>query len=329
MSLIRSIFNGVGSGAGAAWPPFGITFALVGAAIGGPISITLGSIAIATFLAVGISITYFSYKEQQEAKSVLVNKIKRNTIELQISISHYLRTQSKKNSEEDLRQIASHARNSPLHFILTAINDNYTELSQHLKNHTLTPKIIHELITKSIPPKSAPLSVLLTPAFFGFIGTFGATAGCSAGVSGLLIGLGAFSSFAAFPILGISILASALLFGIVVGVNAALEAQKKYQAQEQNKLIKAMHHQLKHAHVERAMVNGISSALSTLPHADQQALSTQIKNHIEPLLHLNAKPSSPFLSFFRVDDENARSGARVSCECELNLGRGKSQQKSA
>ena len=60
--FFKALFAGIGSGGGVAWSMFGIIFAALGCAASSLISIVLGAIFTALFLAIALGIFYFSYK---------------------------------------------------------------------------------------------------------------------------------------------------------------------------------------------------------------------------------------------------------------------------
>jgi len=59
------------------------------------------------------------------------------------------------------------------------------------------------------------------------LGLLESIAGCSAGVAGLLTGLGLFSSFAAFPVTGFCLLSAAIFLGIVAARRAVTEYKRE------------------------------------------------------------------------------------------------------
>ncbi|MBA2648650.1 MAG: hypothetical protein H0U75_03445 [Legionella sp.] len=104
-------------------------------------------------------------------------------------------------------------------------------------------EILMEEVTKLTAPK-APVGDMLVDAFFGFVGTYGSIAGCSAGVGGVFTGLGLFTSFAAIPVLGWGILGVALIAGILMGVDNACFTRDNHIHHELNQVIRKMRHQL-------------------------------------------------------------------------------------
>ncbi|MDR3504168.1 MAG: hypothetical protein P4L79_16490 [Legionella sp.] len=255
MAFFKSIINGVGTGAGVAWPLFGIVFSVVGASIGGLLSLTLGGIATTLFLTICAAVFYLSYQQSQEEQQQFQIRLQKNEQKLIEFINEYINTMDKKYQLTDktipfesylLLQLnqqfldSGKDKQSPLYQSLSVIKIM-------IERQLLKEKSILSLIEKElIKPSPVPLSKAGTAMFFAFAGTFGSIAGCSAGVSGLLAGLGLFSSFAAFPLLGWGVLAAAASMGFFAANNAFIESQKNYKNEALNQTVKTMYQHLKH-----------------------------------------------------------------------------------
>ena len=254
MAFFRSIINGVGTGAGVAWPLFGITFSVVGASMGGLLSFTLGGIATTLFLTVSTAVFYLSYEQSLEEQQKLQVLLKKNEQKLMEFINEYIKAMDKKYQLTDKkmsfesylllqlnRQILdrSEDKQSPLHQSLIIIK---IMIERQLFNEKSILSLIEEEFIKSF---SVPFSKVGSSMFFAFVGTFGSIAGCSAGLSGLFSGLGLFSSFAAFPALGWGVLAIAASMGIFAANNAFIESQKTYKNEVLNQTIKTLYQHLK------------------------------------------------------------------------------------
>lgn len=319
MALVRAFFAGIGTGAGVAWPLFGITFGVLGASIGGPLSLILGGISILLFFAISIPIFYFSYTEEQKNELSLLKQLNRNQKKLHARVEDYLQciyTQYIQESnpqsfydyfnriiDKDLQEIAKINNDSSLYLLLNLLRQHH-ELLQNSTPLNVRIKFVNtaDTITKNIPQKSIPFSNLIIPAFFGFVGTFGSVAGCSAGIAGLLTGLGIFTSFAAFPILGWSILGAAVIFGVIVAIDAAEKKQEQYQTKELNDEMKKMHHQLNKAILEKNLnANLLQTSDSLTSSSKKTDCSTHIKEQIFSELHhdklKNSKSSLRSISF--------------------------------
>ena len=319
-SLIKAFFSALGTGSGVAWPLFGITFALLGASIGGPVSLALGATSIFLFLAVSIPIFYVSYVEEQKNDFRLVEQINRNQNKIHARIEEYLQyiylqylRESNSQSfsdyvkhiiDRDLKDTAGIKTHSSLYLLLHVISQHH-ELLQDLTPLNKKIKFEHlaDCVINKIPRKSMSITQLMIPAFFSFVGTFGFFAGCSAGVAGLLTGLGIFTSFAAIPVLGWSILGAAVIFGSIVAFSVAKKNQENYQAQELNNELRKMHHQLKKGTVERSLNENIRQLTDTLtPSSKKEEISSKIQEKIFTVLHQdtarNSKPSLKPMSFF-------------------------------
>ncbi|OGT36256.1 MAG: hypothetical protein A3F11_06865 [Gammaproteobacteria bacterium RIFCSPHIGHO2_12_FULL_37_14] len=71
MQILKSIGEGIGTGAGVAWPTFGILFGTLGLTMGASTVIILGLISAGLFLLVALSITYWSYQNHLEESKEL------------------------------------------------------------------------------------------------------------------------------------------------------------------------------------------------------------------------------------------------------------------
>ncbi|MDP3267417.1 MAG: hypothetical protein Q8M40_00065 [Legionella sp.] len=232
MTLFKSSVNGIGTGAGVAWPLFGIVFGAIGGTIGSPVSLLLGLGSILLFLTVTLSVAYFSYKDAKNAQKDAQNSINKNQNKLLERIETYLALLKKNGVEHIQEQIKANFekinRSNPQSAVIP--------LLIALKNYTIND-FIKEL---SVKVSQAPISssTLVIKGFFGFVGTFGSIAGCSAGVAGLLTGLGLFSSFAAFPVTGFCLLGAAIFLGVVAARRAVTEYKRESAHQEMNIQIK-------------------------------------------------------------------------------------------
>ena len=104
---------------------------------------------------------------------------------------------------------------------------NILKLLQEKKENSYEIRIALEPIKNQMKKStSGSLSKNCVAAFYGFVGTFGAVAGCSAGVAGLLTGLGLFSGFAAFPFVGWCILGFAFSLALFAAVSAFEESKE-------------------------------------------------------------------------------------------------------
>ena len=319
MQLFRSAFNGIGTGAGVAWPLFGIVFSVLGGSIGGLLSLTLGAISIGLFLAITLSIFYFSYEEMRNNALRLEEQLQKNQKKLWADINNYINSiyenflnqaedhdfisYFKKMIHQDLQEIARTDINSPLYQVLLIIKQQAEE--QQFITASDRETLFAEIAQQT--PQSIPYTKLLAPTLGGFVGTFGTIAGCSAGVSGLLSGVGLFTSFAAFPLLGWSIIGIATIFGAIMAYNAAIGAQEDFQNGALNQLTKKIHQQLNQAVLERNVDTALhqtASALAVAPEKEKE-LFDQMNKPILSVLHtkkLNSDQSGlRFMSFFNFN----------------------------
>ncbi|WP_454781531.1 hypothetical protein [Legionella sp. WA2022007384] len=314
MLLFKSVLNGVGSGAGVAWPLFGIVFAILGGSIANFFSLALGVISISLFFGIGGSIFYFSYQEMQANEQLFQEQLQKNQQKLLTDIHEYIEIIRRycsytQNSEcfndafirilnMDLDKIRHVDAYSPLYQILSLLKNEYAA-KQNIPNNTIILK--HLAYAVSLQP--VPVSKRTIPAFFTFVGTFGSIAGCSAGVSGVLTGMGIFSSFASFPLLGWGVLAFALCSGITLAYEAFIRARDDFN----NKLLiltfKSMHQQLSKVTMARNLSVSFSDVFRTLGTQSEQKDKTAFVDqphftrlYLKQLYKEQSK--LPFLSFF-------------------------------
>ncbi|VEB34104.1 hypothetical protein [Legionella cherrii] len=275
MEFFKSVLNGIGSGAGVAWPLFGIVFTLFGGAVASLFSLTLGIISISLFFAVGIPIFYFSYQEMKNEEGRFQEQLDKNQQKLLTDIQDYLNSiyrfalheKRKTDVHElfarilimDLNKIAHVDARSPLYLILSLLYEEY-KLKQTIPDN----KVILDHLVHNISLSPTPLSQKMVPPFFTFVGTFGSITGCSAGVSGVLTGMGLFSSFAAFPLLGWGILAFALVSGILMASESMAKTNERFKKKELNQTIKNIHSQLSKATIERDLTARLYSTFTSL-----------------------------------------------------------------
>lgn len=255
MEYFKSIISGIGTAAGVAWPLFGIAFGAVGAAIGGLASLALGGVAIGLFISITAAIFYLSHQKAQEEQQKFKAQLQKNEQKLMGFIDEYIKisyinyqssiqtipfkTYLALQLEQQLSVTAQDEKQATLHQVLIIIK-TITE-NPDFKRNAILPGLKQQIINS----QPAPYFNTMTPAFFAFVGTFGSIAGCSAGVSGLLNGLGLFSSFAAFPILGWGILGIAVAMGLFAAGTAFIEARENYRNQLLNQRVKTMYQDLK------------------------------------------------------------------------------------
>lgn len=75
MSVFKPAFDAIGTGAGVAWPLFGILSSALSLGIGGVAMVSLGSICCGLFLIVGIPVFYLSYKKNKLEEMRLNKKL--------------------------------------------------------------------------------------------------------------------------------------------------------------------------------------------------------------------------------------------------------------
>ncbi|CDZ76543.1 hypothetical protein BN59_00817 [Legionella massiliensis] len=247
MSILKSTFSSIGSAAGVAWPIFGIVSASLGLA--GPMVVALGTGCGLLFVLVSIPVFYILYRNALEERNKIDEKLSRNLL-LFLENSHaaYLNNYRANRTASPghflcslLLAQADNEQNAIQIKFLEFINKKYPYFLQKYARYDLEQKkewiglIIKDfLISTNLDNELDLLDDLevLKIAALGFIGTFGAVAGCSAGMMGVFVAMGLLAGFGAMPILGFLALAAAVLAGVCtagISVHIALEKDKKSQ----------------------------------------------------------------------------------------------------
>ncbi|STX52369.1 Uncharacterised protein [Legionella busanensis] len=232
-TTIKSALEGIGSGNGA-WPIFGILSAVFNLAIGGTTAFILGSICSSAFLLISIPIAYKSYqnmkKQQQELeekKERYENLLLANLNALLITMQQFkiLNTDNAFTSllEEkviDLEQLDKDKNKLFSRFLqylsFSTIFSAYNQLEPQLFAQLLRKHINQFLINESnIKSYSSEENKKINEATFqSFMGTFGTIAGGSAGLVGMLVGLGLMAGLSVMPWVGITVLIIATVAAI-------------------------------------------------------------------------------------------------------------------
>jgi len=173
MTLFKSSVNGIGTGAGVAWPLFGIVFGAIGGTIGSPVSLMLGLGSVILFFTVTLSVTYFSYKDAKNAQSKdaknaqreTQSSIEKNQNKLVERIESYLAL-NKNGGEPILEQIRtdfeiinrSNPQSAVIPLLMAIQNNNIKDFIKDL----------------SVKASQAPMSgsTLAIKGFFGFVGIY-------------------------------------------------------------------------------------------------------------------------------------------------------------
>lgn len=232
MHKFNSTFGGIGTGAGVAWPLFGILSSALSLGVGGTFAISLGCICGFLFLAVSIPVFYISYKRA-------------NAVELKLDQKIHLIFSGFLNSIEEFDKIfPNNGENCPkirlqlqfIQFLKLKNSILLTNINLHeASKQELLASLINDFIKQPNIKKdlsSLPISHLSDTAFMSFVGVFGSIAGCSAGLMGVFVTLGIISGFGALPILAAVVLSAATGLGVFAAVHntkTEIEQNRKIQ----------------------------------------------------------------------------------------------------
>ncbi|MGQ3888376.1 hypothetical protein ACQUW5_05010 [Legionella sp. CNM-1927-20] len=245
MTIIKPALEGIGSASGVAWPIFGILSATLNLCVGSTLAFILGSICSAMFLLISVPLAYLGYqdlkKQQEELKRkkekyenallsnliaffALLNQYKKlnTTLTLTDFLEKKAQEFEQRNTDED-KLCANFLR----YLNSQAIYNFYNPLKPKLFNHVLQKYVKQFLINQlnKNPYSAIEKTKINVAAFQAFVGTFGTIAGGSAGLTGLLMGLGLMASFSIVPWLGVAIILTATIVAIYMANVAARNAE--------------------------------------------------------------------------------------------------------
>lgn len=273
MASLKATFEGIGTGGGVAWPLFGILFPTLGLAVGGALTVIIGSTIGVLFLAVCLPVFYLSYKNSSKEEKALRAKLSNDRKLFNEEISNYLQSIFKEylhpymaSDDVEYEMLLGHMR-SKLVEDMERTNSAFLKklFARMLADQGLLTGFVNDKISGkdttltikqftsrcAVSPKPTPRSLLASAAFIGFVSTFGATAGTSSGILGLLTGMSVFAGLAAFPILGWGILSVAVVLSFIVAGSFIYIANEKFQRRLQHSILKEGHHQLASITLER------------------------------------------------------------------------------
>lgn len=124
-------------------------------------------------------------------------------------------------------------------------DDGYDEYKQLCKlNIVLRDIMAIRDKNNSVLHQTIPLSIgnHIKMGAMGFFSAFGSIAGCSAGVAGLLLGLGVFTGLSSIPIVGWAAIAGALVFGFAVAAVCIYSAREKNKDEQYAQYVEKTNH---------------------------------------------------------------------------------------
>lgn len=238
---LKSIFSAIGTGAGVAWPLFGVLSSSLSFRVGGLTTIGLGSLCSILFFTISLPVFWISFQNTKKRNKQLMNKLflvmesilrrlqenylERKKNNSRIGLSDFIiylnlleKFYEKNNNEFSLRLIQL------LQDQVALTGNNQFQLNKK------TIKNLVQVLVEKIPGEDLPAKQFVSTFFLAFAGVFGSIAGCSSGIMGLLASLGVVSGFHAMPLIGIGILIFAVVIGLAMAiksVHAEAEAMKK------------------------------------------------------------------------------------------------------
>ncbi|MDI9818724.1 MULTISPECIES: hypothetical protein [unclassified Legionella] len=265
MSFTKASFDGIGSGAGVAWPFFGIFSSTLGLAAGSTIALISGGIAGLLFCAVSGAIVYLSYQNALKEEKALKQKLERkqDTViaflhsYLEILYSDCLLERGKSTDtftpDEIVQKMMAKVAKDRVDNLLVKEILSQEIIKQFIQTKTSSEEEnqwfseVNKLVARltSEKAKQVPKGEQIKAAFLGAVGTFGAIAGCTAGFFGLLSGVGLLAGFSAVPVVGWLTLAVAFSFAVFVAINTAQQVADKHKLKQMSQNAKQMSKEVK------------------------------------------------------------------------------------
>jgi hypothetical protein len=239
MSFLKPSLDGIGTGAGVAWPLFGILSSTLGLTAGSTVVLITGSIAALLFCLVSGTIFYLSQKNEDNEEKIIAAKFEKRKFGLNRLICDCLNNSLKCNLFSTLA-LDSQPSFAPKNIRFRQLLKDFLEPqpgraeppgsspSLLIAIDLFITKLIYESADKRFPPRAK----MAQTAFVAAVGTFGAIAGCMAGFVGLLSGLGLVAGFAATPLVGWATLLAALSISAYVAVNSVEQLIRRYKMRQ-------------------------------------------------------------------------------------------------
>ncbi|QRN04643.1 hypothetical protein GH742_12610 [Legionella sp. MW5194] len=242
MTLSKSLFASLGTGAGVAWPLFGIVSSALSLAIGGLSVVGFGAACSLLFLIIGLPVFYISYQQEKQQQEQLEAKFVKAIQELVDNLyaafllnghSDYVKfVQGWLRKRTDFPK-----RLEPLLLImLSKMNKSGTKIPDQ-QMIRFAAKHYFAAIEMTLP--APPAKKLAQTAFLSFVGTFGSIAGCSAGMMGVISSLGIMAGFGTVPLLAAVILSTSIICGIYVATHAIASETAGWKKSQVRQLLKS------------------------------------------------------------------------------------------
>lgn len=263
MRLIKSSLDALGTGAGVAWPFFGLVSSALGLAAGSAGAMLTGSVACVMFCTVFTATFFISYQQATDEMREAQNKDLETSETLKIHLMNYLSDIHRLFQSECKKQNHRPIQTKALAFIIKQMNqdiqqtqknkfrhsDHTFELIQAILNIKGHRKFLSALIENDFDfesdesyrailnklvenhlenkvSKDVDLASSFKAWFIGAAGAFGAVTGFTAGFLGLLIGVGALMTLPMVSAIVWSVIGLGAGLAVLSGGHCALRSQK-------------------------------------------------------------------------------------------------------
>jgi len=268
MKLLRSILGALGSAGGIAWSSFGILSAAFSIAVASTSAIMLAATSGGLFLMFSLPVLYVLYDHYTEEEEKLNTRLHLHEETLRAELTHFLKLMNNRSCRQfgssknvsiyfkamlasspfsqtspELKQLLHALLNDKEFNLRLFLDANITaELQQRLLSSALI-RITQTVIKNSQPPLTR--YERFKACLLGFVGSFGAVAGCTSGFLGLLLGVGVLASFSTVPFLGVAIVAAAAIVSTYSAIRSVQllekETRKKHTYKAYRSLGAALH----------------------------------------------------------------------------------------
>ncbi|HCA89892.1 MAG: hypothetical protein CMF38_07690 [Legionellaceae bacterium] len=214
MSISKSIFDGLGSASGVAWPLYGLLFTALGLASGGIAAISLSIVCTSLFCTLSTTVFIVTYWQMRQDTKKRRQKLddKENDVAKQITAYLCQFQQASGDIKNRIKENALNAKNSNTNMTALRIMNQWLtqqDTSEKSFNSTEITQAIHHLpLASPFPFKKVGLAALT-----GFIAPFGSIAGGGSGLLNVLVTLGLVSS-ALTPTISLVLLSTALVVSL-------------------------------------------------------------------------------------------------------------------
>jgi|GEM_PF-5322429 len=331
MSKLKTSLDAAGAGGGVTWSTYGILFATMSMAAGGVLSLATGFAFISLFSVISAVILYYSYQSLKKSEQKIAKKTQEINIKLKEEVTVYLKNIHdnffKKNPEKTTKNFLLHLQDQLEQEEIKFRNNNRNSLANlllflkyELNNNDWLKSRFEEIVPFEIKvslEKKAPFTKLFIAGFTGFMTGFGTVAGGSAGIGGLLGGMGLFAGFGSIPILGWSLLGLAFILGTIIAVRLIQKAKNDYQLQKTNKVYENLGQELEIINKNNLIQTTLEAV--ELPGSEREMVIEKLKMAVNRESNTSSYKHTAHFFSQEIDNESEFLTKESSC-CIISSG---------